>query len=180
MNFSPRYEWATDYVHKSSEHPSWKDFGGSASRTFRNDFLWQLDNIVKWKQTFAKVHDVDFTFLFNAEKFQRWSDEMNNEGFDPNDDLGYHYMKGGILPTISSNDEYRTGDALMARLFYSYDNRYMITGTVRRDGYSAFGQKILGRYSPQLLSDGYSLMNLFEEVKLVGLWKAKVLMGIKW
>jgi len=34
--------------------------------------------------------------------------------------------------TISSNDEYRTGDALMARLFYSYDNRYMITGTVRR------------------------------------------------
>lgn len=141
MNFSPRYEWATDYVHKSSEHPSWKDFGGSASRTFRNDFLWQLDNIVKWKQTFAKVHDVDFTFLFNAEKFQRWSDEMNNEGFDPNDDLGYHYMKGGILPTISSNDEYRTGDALMARLFYSYDNRYMITGTVRRDGYSAFGQK---------------------------------------
>lgn len=50
-------------------------------------------------------------------------------------------MKGGILPTISSNDEYRTGDALMARLFYSYDNRYMITGTVRRDGYSAFGQK---------------------------------------
>lgn len=178
MNFSPRYEWATDYVHKSSEHPSWKDFGGSASRTFRNDFLWQLDNIVKWKQTFAKVHDVDFTFLFNAEKFQRWSDEMNNEGFDPNDDLGYHYMKGGILPTISSNDEYRTGDALMARLFYSYDNRYMITGTVRRDGYSAFGQKILGRYSPQLLSAGYSLMNLFEEVKLVGLWKAKVLMGI--
>ena len=79
--------------------------------------------------------------IFNAEKFQRWSDEMNNEGFDPNDDLGYHYMKGGILPTISSNDEYRTGDALMARLFYSYDNRYMITGTVRRDGYSAFGQK---------------------------------------
>ena len=141
MNFSPRYEWATDYVHKSSEHPSWKDFGGSASRTFRNDFLWQLDNIVKWKQTFAKVHDVDFTFLFNAEKFQRWSDEMNNEGFDPNDDLAYHYMKGRILPTISSNDEYRTGDALMARLFYSYDNRYMITGTVRRDGYSAFGQK---------------------------------------
>ncbi len=27
----------------------------------------------------------------------------------------------------------------MARLFYSYDDRYMITGTVRRDGYCAFG-----------------------------------------
>lgn len=96
---------------------------------------------MKWKQTFAEDHNLDFTFLFNAEKFQRWSDKMNNEGFDPNDQLGYHYMQGGILPTISSDDEYRTGDALMGRLFYSYKNRYMITGTVRRDGYSAFGQE---------------------------------------
>lgn len=71
MNFSPRYEWSTDYLHKSSKHPDWKNFGGSAYRNFRQDFLWQLDNIVKWKQTFAKVHDFDFTFLFNAEKFQR-------------------------------------------------------------------------------------------------------------
>lgn len=141
MNFSPRYEWATDYQHKSAEHPDWKNFGGSAYRNFRNDFLWQLDNIVKWKQTFAKVHDIDFTFLFNAEKFQRWSDKMSNEGFDPNDLLGYHYMQGGIMPVISSDDEYRTGDALMGRLFYSYKNRYMFTGTVRRDGYSAFGQE---------------------------------------
>lgn len=141
MNFSPRYEWATDFLHKSSEHPSWQSFGGSAYRNMRHDFLWQLDNIVKWKYTFAKAHDLDFTFLFNAEKFQRWSDKMNNEGFEPNDMLGYHYMQGGLLPTISSDDEYRTGDALMGRLFYSYKNRYMITGTVRRDGYSAFGQE---------------------------------------
>ena len=27
----------------------------------------------------------------------------------------------------------------MARAFYSYDDRYMVTGTIRRDGYSAFG-----------------------------------------
>ena len=27
----------------------------------------------------------------------------------------------------------------MARLFYSYDDRYMVTASVRRDGYSAFG-----------------------------------------
>lgn len=141
MNFSPRYEWVTDYVHKSSEHPDWSNFGGSAYRNFRQDFFWQLDNIVKWNYTFNKIHDFDFTFLFNAEKFQRWTHNMNNEGFDPNDDLGYHYIQGGILPTISSNDEYRTGDAMMGRLFYSLKDRYMVTATVRRDGYSAFGQK---------------------------------------
>ena len=41
---------------------------------------------------------------------------------------------------LSSNDEKYTGDALMARLFYSYDNRYMLTASVRRDGFSAFGR----------------------------------------
>ena len=30
-------------------------------------------------------------------------------------------------------------DGMLARLFYSYDNKYMFTGSVRRDGYSAFG-----------------------------------------
>lgn len=141
MNFSPRYEWVTDFQHKSSQHPDWTNFGGSAYRNFREDFFWQLDNIVKWNYTFNKIHDIDFTFLYNAEKFQRWKHDMSNEGFDPNDDLGWHYMQGGTLPTISSNDEYRTGDAMMGRLFYSLMDRYMITATVRRDGYSAFGQK---------------------------------------
>lgn len=141
MNFSPRYEWVTDFQHKSSQHPDWTNFGGSAYRNFREDFFWQLDNIVKWNYTFNKIHDIDFTFLYNAEKFQRWKHNMSNEGFDPNDDLGWHYMQGGILPKISSDDEYRTGDAMMGRLFYSLMDRYMITATVRRDGYSAFGQK---------------------------------------
>ena len=93
---------------------------------------------------------------------------MNNEGFDPNDDLGYHYMKGGILPTISSNDEYRTGDALMARLFYSYDNRYMITGTVRRDGYSAFEQKNPRAVFPSVA--GTSITRNFNALFVLSYW----------
>lgn len=141
MNFSPRYEWADDYVHQSSEHPSWSEIGGMASRNGRKDFLWQFDNIVKWKRTFNKIHDIDFTFLLNSEKFQRWSDAMSNEGFTPSDILGYHNIGGGISPIMSSDDEYRTGDALMGRIFYSLKQRYMLTLTVRRDGYSAFGQK---------------------------------------
>ena len=28
---------------------------------------------------------------------------------------------------------------MLARLFYSYDDRYMLTTSIRRDGYSAFG-----------------------------------------
>lgn len=94
--------------------------------------------MLKWNKTFGK-HAFDFTFLANWEKFQRWHDEMTNENFLPTDELGYGGIGFGTSPNVSSDDVYRTGDAFMGRLHYVYDMRYLITATVRRDGYSAFG-----------------------------------------
>lgn len=162
MNFSPRYVWSVNNVHKSSEHPDWVNTGGSASRNTTIDFYWQLDHIVKWKRTFAKRHTFDFTFLFNAEKYQQWDATMSNKEFSPNDDLGWHYMEGGTVPTMSSNDKYWTGDAMMFRLFYTYRDRYMLTATVRRDGYSAFGQR-----NPHAVFPSVALGWVFSEESLL-------------
>ena len=95
--------------------------------------------MLKWNKTFGK-HAFDFTGLLNWEKFQRWKTISKNEGFQPSDNLGYGGIGYGTSPIADSDDIYRTGDALMGRLHYTYDNRYLITATVRRDGYSAFGQ----------------------------------------
>lgn len=137
--FSPRYQWRNYLNHNSTSHPLWADATNTASRSNSRTYNWQLDNTLKWKREFGK-HDFDFTFLANLEKLQTWSDSMTNSGFQPSDILGAHGIEWGTNPKISSNDTYSTGDALMARLHYSYDDRYMLTGTVRRDGYSAFGQ----------------------------------------
>lgn len=50
-------------------------------------------------------------------------------------------MQFGDAPMITTNDTEATGDALMARLNYSLSNRYLLTASIRRDGYSAFGQE---------------------------------------
>src|SRR5690554_6274744 len=50
-------------------------------------------------------------------------------------------MQAGSTPNINSNDTYQTGNAIMGRINYSLLNRYLFTFTMRRDGYSAFGQK---------------------------------------
>src|SRR5690606_26056992 len=57
------------------------------------------------------------------------------------DALGFHETSTGdkLLSEFDSYDERQTADGLLGRLFYSYDDRYMFTGSVRRDGYSAFG-----------------------------------------
>jgi TonB-dependent starch-binding outer membrane protein SusC len=140
-NFTPQLELYERYNHERSSHESWAAFGGRASRQQRETYYWQLDNILKWNKTFNEIHRFDVTLLANAEKYQRWNNTMTNDNFAPNDDLGYHGIGSGINPIVSSNDQYSTGDALMARLFYSYKDRYMFTGTYRRDGYSAFGQR---------------------------------------
>lgn len=139
VNFTPRYEYYDRYNHESAKHAEWAATGGSASRQNRKTFQWQVDNILKWNKTFGK-HNFDLTLLANAEKYQRWDNTMTNKGFLPTDALGYHGISTGINPTVSAYDEYSTGDALMARMFYSFKDRYMLTVSTRRDGYSAFGQ----------------------------------------
>ena len=136
--YSPRFEWTNYLYQKSADHPSAGSQNGRAERKQTKDFYWQWDNMLKWNKVFGK-HSFDFTFLANWEKFQRWQDEMTNEDFQPTDDLGYGGIGFGTTPKIESNDIYRTGDAYMGRLHYVYDQRYLITATVRRDGYSAFG-----------------------------------------
>ena len=75
----------------------------------------------------------------NAEKGQWWKTVAQNKLYSPSDILGFHNIGAGTAPSVSSEDTYKTGDALMGRLFYSFKDKYMLTASVRRDGYSAFG-----------------------------------------
>lgn len=139
VNYSPRLSLYNYKNHRSSQHPVWKSFGGDAERRSDKAFGWQVDNLVRWEHTFNKVHQLEVTLLQNAEENQSWSEIMTNQQFAPNDVLGYHRMQSGTAPAITSNDTRNTGDAYMARLFYSFNKKYMLTSSVRRDGYSAFG-----------------------------------------
>lgn len=141
MNFTPYYEWREYYNHNSSKGEEWVSKGGVSERKNIKKFNWQMDNIIRWKKEFNKVHNVEVTLLANAEKGQKWETVAKNSGYSPSDALGYHHLGAGTIPLVSSNDTYRTGDALMGRVFYSYENKYMLTASVRRDGYSAFGQR---------------------------------------
>ena len=143
LNFAPRFEWY-DYMNdQSALHEEWAKFGGQANREQSSVYSWQLDHLIKWNKKFKEVHSIDVTLLANAEKYQSWQNSMSTQGFSPTDALGYHNMTAGKSSSnsISSNDEYSTGDALMARVFYSYRDKYMLTVSVRRDGYSAFGTR---------------------------------------
>ena len=158
--YSPRFEWSNNFEHLSADFPTSKD-GGKSSRESKTDFYWQWDNMLKWNKDIGK-NSFDFTGLVNWEKFQRWTSTMGNSQYQPSDNLGFHGIGYGTDPTVSADDIYRTGAALMARMHYAYDQRYMITATVRRDGYSAFGMS-----NPYAVFPSVALGWVFSEEKFL-------------
>ncbi|MEX0883578.1 MAG: TonB-dependent receptor, partial [Cyclobacteriaceae bacterium] len=142
VSFQPRYSFTTDQsfwgeqtITGSQTFP-----GGRGVRQSSKTSEWMLDNLLTWNKQFG-IHNFDATFLYNAESFRSWYEQQANQNFAPNANLGYHGLQFGSNPSLNNNDIRQTGDALMGRLNYTLMDKYLFTASLRRDGYSAFGQE---------------------------------------
>lgn len=139
MNYSDYNDWNKNHYFDASTSIAGQKDKGKAVRRNSSSHSWMFDNILRWNKTFDQIHRFDLTMLFNLEKNQLWSDNASNSNIVPSEALGWHGIGNGTNPTVSSNDAVDTGNAMMARLNYSLMDRYLLTASVRRDGYSAFG-----------------------------------------
>lgn len=142
LSFQPRSSATRDYIFYGDQHVvGFADhIDGYGTRHESTVFEWTVDNLLKWNRIVG-YHNFDLTLLYSAEQFQSWRTDINNETFSPNEQLGYHGLQFGINPQITNNDAESRGDAMMARLNYTLLGRYLLTASIRRDGYSAFGQE---------------------------------------
>jgi TonB-linked SusC/RagA family outer membrane protein len=142
FNVSPRYQWFYNRYFMSAELPDSSPTSRGVDRGQTKNFDWSLNNTITWEHTFAKKHRVSLNLVQESEEHRYWQDVINARNIQPSDALGFHNTANATMAnsSISSYDSHQTADALLARAFYSYDERYMLTTSVRRDGYSAFGQ----------------------------------------
>ncbi|MEQ9439238.1 MAG: SusC/RagA family TonB-linked outer membrane protein [Cyclobacteriaceae bacterium] len=142
VSFQPRLEFAKNYNFWGSETitggQTYVDGYGTREENTIN--AWMIDNLLTWNKEFG-VHRIDLTFLYNAESTRTFGSYGENQTFLPNQELGYNGLQFGSKPLVNSNDSEAGGEALMARINYSLMDRYLFTASVRRDGYSAFGQE---------------------------------------
>jgi TonB-linked SusC/RagA family outer membrane protein len=104
-----------------------------------NQTNWIVENIVSYIRQFGK-HNVFFTGLYSAQS--ETYEQVTTSGKDfPNDVMYYYQLSKAGTMSASSSYWKRNHISQMARLNYGYDSRYLLTATVRRDGYSAFGKK---------------------------------------
>jgi TonB-linked SusC/RagA family outer membrane protein len=152
FNASPRLQWFYDRYFMSAELPESTPTSRGVNRGSNKRFDWSLNNTLAWDQTFREKHHVTLTLVQEAEERNYWSDAINARNIQPSDALGFHNTANATLlnSSFTTYDAHETADALLARAFYSYDDRYMITASIRRDGYCAFGANNPYAYFPSV------------------------------
>ncbi|SNR67160.1 SusC/RagA family TonB-linked outer membrane protein [Hymenobacter mucosus] len=100
---------------------------------------WTIENIVSYDRTFAQKHNVNVIALYSA------SDNTFNQSRIAARDIpsdAFQYYNLGLAAgeiTVPPGDQIYSKSGLMSymgRVMYSYDDRYLLSATVRSDGSS--------------------------------------------
>lgn len=108
----------------------------STSRNRNNQLTnWTLEHLLNYDRTFADKHKISLTGLFSVQEQKNQSSTFNNNDI-LNDALEYFNPEYGSNLTGSGNYEKWALVSYMGRLNYTFDERYMLTATMRTDGSS--------------------------------------------
>jgi TonB-linked SusC/RagA family outer membrane protein len=115
---------------------------GDPQATTRNDvgFNWTLENVVTYNKTFAKKHNLGVTLLQSIQKdnFERYSTEV--QGVPAETQQFYNLGNAGSVLAVNSALTQWTINSYMARVNYDFNDRFLLTATMRVDGSSRFGE----------------------------------------
>jgi TonB-linked SusC/RagA family outer membrane protein len=110
---------------------------GQAIKNPSEERNWIYNNIITYLRSFGN-HQVNATLLYSQEGRNAESTTVNAQGFD-NPVLQFNNLALGTTVTVASTAWKENSISYMARLNYSFMNRYLLTATIRRDGFSGFG-----------------------------------------
>lgn len=104
------------------------------------DVRWTNFNNLTWKQ---KVKKHNYDVMLGHEVSFRSTEYLLGEAMDfPFDNLGNDYLGLGATPSkVESSYSEKMLLSFFARGNYNYDNRYLLTATVRADGSTVFSNK---------------------------------------
>ncbi len=102
-------------------------------------YTWVWENIVTYDKTFAEKHHLTVTGLYSAQKDHYQSSGFEGIGFPANSVLDANLSLASTLTADPNNPGtfYERGlISFMGRVNYAFNEKYLLTATVRRDGSS--------------------------------------------
>lgn len=156
----------------SSTPTSVSTAGVSNSQTYH----WTIENLLTYDRTFAQKHSLNVVALYSAEQNKYNSSSMSAKDIPA--DAFQFYNLGQATGEISiGNGNYSLSglNSYMGRVMYSYDERYMLSATIRSDASSRLAPGHKWHTYPAL-SAGWNITNesFMKNVSVVNKLKLRV------
>src|SRR5690606_35509802 len=138
VNFANNYKRLRHYQYKAYA----VDFQGEGEKVVSFRYDWAVDNILTFNRRVNDILNSQAIFVYGFEKLQQDYIRVVGQNF-VNGILGYNSLQvadSDRQQAISGSWE-ESSLYTMSRLFYGFNDKYLITGTLRRDGYSGFGKE---------------------------------------
>lgn len=133
--------------------------GGNNEASVNNTFAfdWTLENIVNYNKAFGK-HNLNLTALHSIQKDRFEQYGASAQGVPVEKQSFSNLGASSLVNVPSSNLVEWTINSYMGRINYDYDNKYLLTATLRRDGSSRFGENVKYGNFPGIAL-GWNIMN---------------------
>lgn len=111
---------------------------GSKAHTNVNSYVF--DHILNYKQNFEK-HSIDATFVYTRDSHHSKKITATGTDFSANGNtaLGVDGLSKANVQKVNQENVEKKNIGYLARLNYSFDDKYHLTASFRRDGSSVFG-----------------------------------------
>lgn len=115
----------------------------SASIDNRLTYHWTIENLLSYDHTFSGKHTVNAVALYSAEQSKYNRSNMSAQDI-PADAFQFYNLgqAAGQITVNPANQDYQLWGLMsyMGRVMYTYNNRYMISATVRSDASSRLAE----------------------------------------
>ncbi|WP_191963489.1 SusC/RagA family TonB-linked outer membrane protein [Pseudotamlana haliotis] len=131
--------------YSDNESLSYHRLGSSDNNPFNNRFWFSTKrtfNVLEGTLSYAKVinkHDFNLLFGYSREGSKSSNYSIRAEDF-PDDDVLVNFSSAADITDVTETGTQNALISQFARFHYKFDDRYIISGTVRRDGSSRFGE----------------------------------------
>ena len=112
--------------------------GGYASVQKLEDYSKLLETILRYDQRFGK-HAIEALAGYSWQYFVNEGDRTTAQGFLSDEFKWYSLQAASTISSVSTFKGSNTLVSFYGRANYNFDDRFLVTGTVRRDGSSRFG-----------------------------------------
>lgn len=142
---------------------------------------WAIENMITFDRTFADKHNINIVALQSAEQTTYNSSRVSAKDI-PSDDFQYFNLgRASGEFTINPNDQNYWQSGLMSymgRVMYAYDNRYMISATLRSDASSRLADGYKWHTYPAI-SAGWNIKNesFMQDAAMIDLLKIRAGFG---